>query len=494
MSWIELIDSDDIPGFTAKLNDNISDIEERFDFPMLENVTPLIYAVSKNKTEFVQLLLENDADVDAHDDVKYTALHRACINDNLESVAMLLLYKPNINFMNYFDLRALSYAKSNEVARILIENGSDISGFTTETGYSVSDILIKDKFADIIKQVDLENDAKDPLININRLKLNNNVEYVEPKINFKWAQVIDDQDTAAITAYLTSNPTLVNQFFKIPNTTIWYTPLSYACFSNKIDLIDFLLSYGAIDMIDLDGNTILMQLVIHSISNPDAYFPIFEKLVNSNSNISHINTSGQSPMVLAIKFNNFKLAALLESAYNRKIQTLQTNIQNQQEMKIKIKALDIEINSLENKLDSRSADRIKQKSKMKYLENKIKKLQKSISEKDAIIAASANNNEDNKENTSIMMTTKEDATHLLLELPEETPQHLKNQKMVLVQNIAQFNEAVKEVSCIICMTNIKQYAAECGHLYCHGCISYYKQNIGKCEICKLDLGEIRRIQ
>ena len=94
-------------------------------------LTPLFLAVMHNQLEIAELLLANDADVNARDGYMRTPLIQALWVNNHERMIRLLLSKgANVNLSDKWSMTALCYAAKQgqtEDANILIANDANIN-------------------------------------------------------------------------------------------------------------------------------------------------------------------------------------------------------------------------------------------------------------------------------------------------------------------------------------------------------------------------------
>jgi ankyrin repeat protein len=119
-------------------------------------VTPLMTASVYNRTEIIQLLLENNSAIDKQTAAGWSALLYASKNGNYESVKLLLEHKANINLYlkggeNAF-IEACS-AQHTNVALLLLDNGIDVNTVKNEIG--LNGLIVASNFGnlDIVKKV-----------------------------------------------------------------------------------------------------------------------------------------------------------------------------------------------------------------------------------------------------------------------------------------------------------------------------------------------------
>ena len=79
------------------------------------------------------------------------------------------------------------------------------------------------------------------------------------------------------------------------------------------------------------------------------------------------------------------------------------------------------------------------------------------------------------------------------ELPLHAPVYLTKQKQLIVGLIQHFNKMVQNILCPVCLSDIKEYSGECGHLYCLQCITKCIEDRGLCYQCNFNIGLARKI-
>ena len=85
---------------------------------------------------------------------------------------------------------------------------------------------------------------------------------------------------------------------------------------------------------------------------------------------------------------------------------------------------------------------------------------------------------------------------LLEDLPINAPSSLEKQRTKAQQDVKLFNDSVRDACCPICTNTFKEYASDCGHMYCLSCITKCKNDVGrsgKCYFCNGTIGVIRKI-
>ncbi|MCB9492941.1 MAG: ankyrin repeat domain-containing protein [Epsilonproteobacteria bacterium] len=93
-----------------------------------KNNTPLLIAARNNYTDLVMLLVNNKAGVNQQDaEREWTPLHWAVANDNVKLVNFLLVNNAGVNVTADEGKTPLFFARSAEVAKILVDAGAEVS-------------------------------------------------------------------------------------------------------------------------------------------------------------------------------------------------------------------------------------------------------------------------------------------------------------------------------------------------------------------------------
>ena len=73
-----------------------------------------------------KFLLDNYSDVNVKDNLGFSALFYACINENIEIVRLLLSYYADVNLKDNNNNSILNYIKNTEIINILESYGAKI--------------------------------------------------------------------------------------------------------------------------------------------------------------------------------------------------------------------------------------------------------------------------------------------------------------------------------------------------------------------------------
>jgi ankyrin repeat protein len=87
--------------------------------------TALVFASKKGHSVIVELLLKHDADINAKDSGGGTALMWASVNSHIAITQILLEAGSDINARNDYGNKAIHFARTVEMAQVLIANYAD---------------------------------------------------------------------------------------------------------------------------------------------------------------------------------------------------------------------------------------------------------------------------------------------------------------------------------------------------------------------------------
>ncbi len=82
--------------------------------------TPLIFAVNKDDTELIKLLIDKGADINQRNFYKETAIIMAAGGGNIDVVRLLLSYKPDLDLLDREHKSALYYAQEKNYKDIVL--------------------------------------------------------------------------------------------------------------------------------------------------------------------------------------------------------------------------------------------------------------------------------------------------------------------------------------------------------------------------------------
>ena len=285
--------------FDTVKNGNINEVESLLNKGADVNAkdedgeTPLYRASFWNLVGIAKLLIENGADVNAKDTYGFTPLYWASYKGYADIAKFLIDNGADVNAQNNYGWAPLYCALDlNQIgiAKLLIKNGADVDAQNKEGWTPLHKAAFWEKI-DIVKVL-IENGV-DPSIKNNDGKT-----------------AIDLCEDKAIRAILETYMNEYNQ--KIDETknneySIFNNNLLYAVFNSDLIEVKKCVFSGKynIDVQDDKGYTPLMYAIM------DHNFNIVEFLVNHGADINLCNFKGQSPLKIAYKYDDKKIASYL---------------------------------------------------------------------------------------------------------------------------------------------------------------------------------------
>ena len=97
--------------------------------PLTPIDTPLHVCAYRNSAEAAQLLINKGANILAPNVQKNTPLHKACLHDHMEVLAMMLKARPRLNTLGKYKLTPLQTASKSgalQCVRLLLDQGADM--------------------------------------------------------------------------------------------------------------------------------------------------------------------------------------------------------------------------------------------------------------------------------------------------------------------------------------------------------------------------------
>ncbi len=270
------------------LTDAISLLVEKGSNPNAKNAngeTPIYNAVKVNNPEIVTILAQNGANCDTRDYLGNTPVH-ACIRwDSLDSIYALINAGCSMDARNLAGKTPLAEAARAgkiEMVTLLLNYGADINA-TDETGKTVLIDAIQSGNTDLVKLL-LEKGAS-PLI-----------QEMYGRNAFHEAAIYGDSEMIKTIHLAGGDP--------LSKDTNGNTPLSLVLHKGESDIKAVLGTN--LNLCDSDGNTPVHVAVLSKI-NPQT----MKMILDMNYPVNRRNSSGTTPLTLAISQNSIQLAALL---------------------------------------------------------------------------------------------------------------------------------------------------------------------------------------
>lgn len=312
-------------------------------YAITENENNMISAVKSGNVRMIQTLLSQNVSPNIKDERGYSLIHIAAENNKTESIKVLnnspyidlnTLLQSNtiINTTNNRNIDASYYSAMDiatinnnfETVKLLIDYGANIN-FKME--YKPRSEFIASKYANpkilelyLNKNIYLLMNSEDVISLIKSAVLGNNVENINYLVKNLGIDV-DTKDTNTMMHYAVGEGSVeaLNELIKlranINNTNSNFkTPLHYVIENNSkrmTESVNSLLTAKANPNIqDKNGNTALHLAVINSYKSKD-YTNIVNDLIRNNANVNILNENKQNPLNIAIENNNTEIANIL---------------------------------------------------------------------------------------------------------------------------------------------------------------------------------------
>ena len=251
----------------------------------VHNITPLLFAVSKQKEEIIEILLEAGANIYDSDLRGWTSMILSC-NQNIQitNIYLLIKYGGNVNDITIENVTTLMVATKNnniELVKFLINQKVD-PNIVTNNGITALLLAIKNSNIDIVKYL-LDYGA-----NINFINKNG-----ETPLHFACRE--NNLDIVSLLIKYGAN---IN--FKSNNNT---TPLLLAVHNKKNEIIKFLLEVGA-NIHDADKKGWTSILVACCITKD---FSTISLLLNNSANINDVTIENATILMIAVKNNDLEM-------------------------------------------------------------------------------------------------------------------------------------------------------------------------------------------
>ena len=176
-SMREVIDKNDIQG-CKDIVTRSRDLLEATIKVGFNNFRPLEYATINNKIEIVGLLIGMGGDINGVNKTGWTVLNWASFLGYL-NIVELILGQSNLNlkYVNFKNMSCLSYTKTDEIGKLLIERGATMDGYMVDFekfGDVLSTTPIKKRFEHVINSFPSQK-INDLLLNEEVLKLKSEI-------------------------------------------------------------------------------------------------------------------------------------------------------------------------------------------------------------------------------------------------------------------------------------------------------------------------------
>ena len=295
--------------YDAVLGNRISEIEQLLKQGADVNVKdkdgwpPLLWVALKGNIDIGKCLIENGADVDAQNKYGWTPLYWAALRGNIDIAKFLIENGADVNAKDEDGETPLYRASNNgyaDIAKLLIENGADVDAQNKNGWTPLHQAAFRGKI-DIVKAL-IENG-------------------VDPFIKNKYGETAldlceDNTVRERLKKYMEDYESILEEITKEKEYSIFGEPLLDAVLNSDLIEVKKCVFSGKynIDVQDDKGYTPLMYAIM------DHNFDIVEFLVDHGADINLCNFKGQSPLKIAYKYDDEKIASyLLEKGATDKV-------------------------------------------------------------------------------------------------------------------------------------------------------------------------------
>ncbi|CAG2213070.1 unnamed protein product [Mytilus edulis] len=223
--------------------------------------SPLYWASTKGHTDIVKLLLEKNPNVDLCEKEGFTPLISACIRNYISIVQLLIKHKPNIDAQTFDGSSALIFSALNghlQITQLLLENNADCNICCCS----------KQSYIDTIKDHPTKTLEEEKQGCFDYL-IKNALPHVADYVSKKSVDYVFDVEAGC-------------------------SPLHYACFMGRIDIVSCLLDHNAnINMTKEDGTTPLFFAC--EVGHED----IVRLLLDKGADTQICRLDGKSPLTIA---------------------------------------------------------------------------------------------------------------------------------------------------------------------------------------------------
>ncbi len=234
-----------------------------------------------HNVDIIKFLLELGVDVNARSERGYTALMRAVdANCDVEIVRMLLYAGANVTHTDFLNQNALFFACENEsveIAKLLIDAGSNLNAREDDYAYSILHSCLSDKCGHEIVKLLVEAGAN---VNV--------TDWWKGSSPLLEAASYASMETVKLLICHGANIAFVSSSKE--------SALSQAAYNKDIEVFKLFLDYNlATDIIDRNGNTILMKaLTVYDDKNIDIVKLLLERKANRFNNNFDLNINAKN--------------------------------------------------------------------------------------------------------------------------------------------------------------------------------------------------------